>query len=95
MYGYAPKSEGKVDSSTPPPVIIPFDYMEGFMKDTLMAYGVPEHEAAISADVLIGKCTRIYEHMFTKSTAHSFLCFLVSNPSEYLADLTCEIENRE
>jgi len=50
----SPKKKAKVDlPPTPPDCIIPFDYMESFMKDTLMAYGVPEKEALISADVLI------------------------------------------
>ena len=40
-------------SSDPPAMIIDFDYMNGFMKDTLLAYGVPEKEATISSDVLI------------------------------------------
>jgi hypothetical protein len=45
-----PVPPGKV---VPPSVIIPFDYMAEFMKDTLISYGVPEKEAIISADVLI------------------------------------------
>lgn len=40
-------------SSDPPAVVIPFDYMSGFMKDTLLAYNVPEEEAEICSDVLI------------------------------------------
>lgn len=54
VYGYQPKaavSEGKNDE--PAACIIPFEYMADFMKDTLMAYGVPEKEAVQSADVLI------------------------------------------
>jgi LDH2 family malate/lactate/ureidoglycolate dehydrogenase len=53
VYGYSPPQESKLDPNTPPPVIIPFDYLEGFMFDVLVAYGVPEKEARISADVLI------------------------------------------
>merc|ERR1711981_210709 len=34
-------------SSDPPAMVIDFDYMNGFMKDTLLAYGVPEEEATI------------------------------------------------
>ena len=44
VYGYAPKQESKLDPNTPAPVIIPFDYMQAFMKDVLEAYGVPEKE---------------------------------------------------
>jgi len=40
-------------SADPPAVIIDFDYMNDFMKDTLLAYGVPEAEATIASDVLI------------------------------------------
>lgn len=40
-------------ADTPPPCIIPFDYMKEFMKDTLVAYGTPEKEAEICAEVLI------------------------------------------
>lgn len=53
VYGYVPpKSESKKIGEAEP-CIIPFEYMNDFMKDTLMAYGVPEKEATISADVLI------------------------------------------
>ncbi|MEA3559817.1 MAG: Ldh family oxidoreductase [Candidatus Thermoplasmatota archaeon] len=34
-------------------VIVPFDTLEGFMKDVFMALGVPEEDASICADVLI------------------------------------------
>ncbi|KAH8046352.1 oxidoreductase [Aureococcus anophagefferens] len=37
----------------PPAAIVPFDFMKQFMKDTLVAYGVPEAEAETSAEVLI------------------------------------------
>jgi len=47
----SPSKKAKVD--TPPAKIIPFEYMEEFMMDTLIAYGVPEAEAKICADVLI------------------------------------------
>jgi len=40
-------------STDPPAVIIDFDFMNQFMKDTMLAYGVPEKEADICADVLI------------------------------------------
>ena len=54
VYGYTPKKDNsETKDDTPPPCIIPFEYMNDFMKDTLMAYGVPEKEAIISADVLI------------------------------------------
>jgi L-2-hydroxycarboxylate dehydrogenase (NAD+) len=43
-----------VDKSTEPPaVIIDFGYMNEFMKDVMIAYGVPEKEANTCADVLI------------------------------------------
>ena len=47
-----PAKKAKIDN-TPPPVIIPFDYMQEFMVDTMLAYGVPEKEAKISSEVLI------------------------------------------
>ena len=53
LFGYKPAVEAKSASDSPPPCIIPFDYMNEFMKDTLMAYGTPEKEAEICADVLI------------------------------------------
>jgi len=59
VYGCAKEPDAKKQKSgdavppTPPAHIIPFDYMQQFMHDTLRAYGVPEKEAAISADVLI------------------------------------------
>lgn len=48
-----PESESTPTSDDPPAVIIDFDYMNEFMKDTLLAYGVPEKEAVIASDVLI------------------------------------------
>jgi|Transcript_34447 LDH2 family malate/lactate/ureidoglycolate dehydrogenase len=48
-----PTSPVPPGKAVPAPVIIPFDYMAEFMKDTLISYGVPEKEAIISADVLI------------------------------------------
>ena len=53
VYGYAPAIQESKKADEPAPCIIPFEYMNDFMKDTLMAYGVPEKEAIISADVLI------------------------------------------
>jgi len=53
VYGYAPAIAESKKADEPAPCIIPFEYMNDFMKDTLMAYGVPEKEAIISADVLI------------------------------------------
>lgn len=55
IFGYQPAATNNAAfaSDTPLPCIIPFGYMKEFMKDTLMAYGTPEKEAEISADVLI------------------------------------------
>lgn len=54
VYGYVPpKTDDTGKDNTPPPCIIPFEYMREFMEDTLRAYGVPEAETKISADVLI------------------------------------------
>ena len=48
-----PAAESVDQSGDPPAVIIDFDYMNQFMRDTMLAYGVPEKEAEICADVLI------------------------------------------
>ena len=53
VYGYAPAIAESKKADEPAPCIIPFEYMNDFMKDTLMAYGVLEKEAIISADVPI------------------------------------------
>lgn len=53
VYGFKPVAAEKSGDDTPPPVIIPFEYMKAFMKDTFLAYGVPEKEAEISSEVLI------------------------------------------
>lgn len=54
VYGCTKEPAAKKQKiAMPPPFIIPFDYMQEFMYDTMIAYGVPEKEAAISADVLI------------------------------------------
>ena len=34
-------------------VILDFDFLEGFMKDVFVSYGVPEADASIAANVLI------------------------------------------
>ena len=53
IIGYKPVSDKASTSDSPLPCIIPFEYMKEFMKDTLMAYGTPEKESEICADVLI------------------------------------------
>eukprot|EP01063_Lacrimia_lanifica_P005090 TRINITY_DN12906_c0_g1_i1.p1 TRINITY_DN12906_c0_g1~~TRINITY_DN12906_c0_g1_i1.p1 ORF type:complete len:477 (+),score=190.39 TRINITY_DN12906_c0_g1_i1:102-1433(+) len=54
LYGYSPEVGA---AETAPPagesVTIPFEYMQGFMKDVLLEYGVPEAEAEVASDVLI------------------------------------------
>lgn len=42
---YPPMNDGSV--------IVPFEYMRGFMKDVFMSYGIPEDRAEICSDVLI------------------------------------------
>ncbi len=53
IIGYKPVSDKASTSDSPLPCIIQFEYMKEFMKDTLMAYGTPEKESEICADVLI------------------------------------------
>ena len=55
VYGLslAPPEPPAKKSKAPPAAIVPFDFMKQFMKDTLVAYGVPEAEAETSAEVLI------------------------------------------
>ncbi|KAH8093498.1 oxidoreductase [Aureococcus anophagefferens] len=52
VYGLslAPPEPPAKKGKAPPAAIVPFDFMKQFMKDTLVAYGVPEAEAETSAE---------------------------------------------
>ena len=88
-----PHEDEPIDGS----VEVPFDFLEAFMKDTFVALGVPEREAAISAGVLIdadkkgidshgvGRLKSIYADRILKGIMHPYKPILIVKETETTA----------